>query len=245
MTIPVAPPVLPRRAAHHAEQLSFVERLEAPPEFQEDIDAVRAIVRFQAGDREALAELYSRWFDRIYAYLRLTTTESEELDQRVCAVFTEAARTLPELVLSPAQVRPWLFGLAYRAACADARGRLLPVHEHGDPVVAAPELTDVEEDGLEWLTDEDLVLLVERRPSAERHALVLRYLGGLSFAEVAAIMGMQTKSVVELHRAAVRGIESTLAAITRSPRVGGRLPMSRLGHQTPVLYRRRRALRAA
>jgi hypothetical protein len=43
----------------------------------------------------------------------------------------------------------------------------------------------------------------------------------------------------------VRSIDATLAAVTRSARVGGRMPMSRLGQQTPVLYRRRRALRAA
>jgi hypothetical protein len=67
----------------------------------------------------------------------------------------------------------------------------------------------------------------------------------LSFAEMAGVMGVARPDVVELHRRALRALEATLSAVTRSPRVGGRHAMGRLGHQTPVLYRRRRALLAA
>lgn len=245
VSIPVASPELPRKAARHAGLLTFMERLEAPPEFQEDIDLVRTVVRFQGGDQEAFAEIYGRWFDRVYAYLRLTLLSSDSLDQQVCSVFSDAARLLTETSPSPAQIRPLMFGLAYRAGRADSLDALLPLPVDASHMSADPELADMEEDGLDWLTDEELLLLIERRPSTERHALALRYLGGLTFAEIAAIMGMQTKPLVELHRVAVRAIESTLASVTRSPRVGGRMPMARLGHQTPVLYRRQRALRAA
>jgi RNA polymerase sigma-70 factor (ECF subfamily) len=241
---PVVIPNLPSSIERLAPPLAFVEPLDAPPELEAALETVRAIVRFQAGEADAFMVLYRRWFDPLYAYLRIVLDDPSEVDQRLCAVFSAAIEEIPRFAPGPAQIRAWLFAIAYRVSCARALGSApgVPAYVgHG-----AGDVDDVPGDvDFAWLTDEELLMFVERRPPAERHALALRYLAGLSFAEIADVMGLARRGVADLHRAAIRSLEATLTEVARSPRVGGRLPMSRLGHETPVLYRRRRALLAA
>lgn len=60
------PVELPRRARAQADRLVFVERLEPPTDQLEDADSARLVARFQAGDSDAFADLYLRYFDRVY-----------------------------------------------------------------------------------------------------------------------------------------------------------------------------------
>ncbi len=242
--VPVQPPGdLPRSLRQHVAELSFFEALDLPDHFRDDVEAVRAVVRFQSGER-GFEELYGRWFDPLYTYLRVTADRGADVESRVAAVLTEALRLLREVAPAPSELRPWLFALAYDASCADLPSAARAVHANGHTGPQAVSETPPEEDLLQWLSDDDLLLLVERRPTPERHALVLRYFAGLSFAEIAEIMRIAPAEATGLHRAAVDSLDATLAAVTRSPRMHDRHPMGRLTHQTPVLQRRRRALLA-
>jgi hypothetical protein len=144
-----------------------------------------------------------------------------EVAARVRRLVERALRDEPEVVIveerraSERLVYAYLrvFRLVYRAAGGGEWGRSLTPALAGRQGGFEPSPT--EGVGLGWQADEDLPLLIGRRPAAERH------------------------------RGALRALETTLSAVTRSPRVAGRHPMSRLGHQTPVLTRRRRALLAA
>ena len=243
--VPVAAPgELPRAARQHAASLSFIEPLEVPVDFRADVEAVRAIVRYQSGEGE-VAELYGRWFEPVYTYLSVTMDRGADVEAQVAAALAEVLRQLPGVEPAPAQVRPWLFGIAHRAAGPWSLEQPLPrgrVNGHDHRLGENGKLEDA--GGLEWLGDDELVLLVERRPPAERHLLVLRYFVGLSFTEIGTIMGIEAEDALGLHRSAVDSLEATLSAVTRSPRIEGRHPMGRLTHQTPVLHRRRRALLA-
>jgi DNA-directed RNA polymerase specialized sigma24 family protein len=238
--VPVpAPEWLPRGVRQHAERVSFLEALDVPPDFREDVEAVRAIVRFQGGERD-IDELYDRWFDPIYTYMSVALERGCEVEGAVSTALAGALRELSHVSPEPAELRPWLFGIAHRVACPSPLRLPQPgaAGWNGHGAVAA----QVADPSLEWLSDDDLVLLVERRPAAERHLLVLRYFAGLSFAEIATIMDVGATDAVALHRLAVDSLDATLSGITRSPRTDGRHAMGRLVQQTPVLQRRRRAL---
>ena len=242
--VPVAGPPVPRVVRKYADQLIFVEALQPPPEFAEGIESVHAIVRLQAGDERALEELYNRYFDRIYTYLRVTLRRSPDAEDRTREVFFRMVEELPHLALSPAQIEPWLFGIAHRIAVSAT------VEIPSSVTAIAPAEGEARFDGtesLEWLTDEDLQLLIERRPAEERHLLMLRYMAGLGFADIGAILGLSQRAVVELHRVAIDSLDASLAAITRSPHIGGRHHMVRVRRTspTPVIRERRRALLAA
>jgi DNA-directed RNA polymerase specialized sigma24 family protein len=243
--VPAIAPALPGVVRHHADLLSFVETTGAPADFGEEIDAVRAIVRFQAGEGDGLAELCGRWFDPVYTYLRVTLDRRADVDQHLWEVFADVLRELPRVAPSPTQVRPWLFGLAFGAARSSSPGLVSLAPANGDRDIAEADDRRDEKNALDWLTDDDLLLLIEQRPAAERHVLALRHFAELSFAEIARIMRVEPRHAAAFHRAAIDALNSTLAAITRSPRVQGRHAMCRLTHHTPVLQQRQRALLAA
>ena len=242
--VPVAAPEeLPRAVRQHSGLVSFHEALEVPKDFRNDVDAVRAVVRFQSGGD--FAELYSRWFDPLYTYLAVTLDHGADVEGAVSAALAETFRALLVEAPGPTQLRPWLFGNAHRVACPSPAQPARRAPANGHPVAAVNGAVPVEsEDSLEWLKDEELVLLVERRPAAERHVVVLRYFAGLSFTEIGDVMGMPAMDAVALHRSAVDSLDVTLSTATRVPRVQDRHPMKRLIHQTPTLRQRRRALLA-
>jgi DNA-directed RNA polymerase specialized sigma24 family protein len=231
----------------HAAAVSFLEALEVPTDFRQDIETVRAIVHFQSGDRD-FAQLYGQWFDPIYTYMTVTLDRGSDVEARVSAVLSEALRQLPDVSPGPAQLRPWLFSIAYDSARALPLGELGRTSENGHghrSADAADVGADAEESGgLDWLSDDELVLLIERRPRPERHVLVLRYFAGLGFAEIGDVMAIGATDAVALHKAAVDSLDATLTTVSRAPRLENRHPMGRLIHQTPVLHRRRRALLA-
>jgi DNA-directed RNA polymerase specialized sigma24 family protein len=240
--MPVAAPEGLPRNVRHSTRVRFVEPLEIPEDFQRDVEAVRAIVRFQSGASD-FSELYDRWLEPVWTYLSVTLDRGADVEAHTSTALAEAYRALPEATPGPTQVRTWLFGLAYRAARPRGLENTRPLAAPTPPVPVAVDAVD--EDVLRWLSDEDLLLLVERRPPAERHVLVLRYFAGLSFVEIGSIMGIEPSGAVALHRAAVSSLDATLAGVGRSGRAEERHPMGRLTHQTPTLRQRRRALLAA
>lgn len=238
--VPAAAPEGLRRAARHAE-VSFYEPLVAPEEFRRDVEAVRAIVRYKLGERD-LSELYDRWFDPVYTYLAVTLERGADLEGQVAAVLADALHELGHgATPGPTDVRPWLFGVAYRRVRPRALELARPLTARGE---SAAE-TEAADRGLAWLSDDELVLLVGRRPPGERHVLVLRYFVGLTFAEIGTVMGIDPAAAISLHRCAVASLDATLAAAGRGTRMEERHPMERLTHQTPALRQRRRALLAA
>jgi DNA-directed RNA polymerase specialized sigma24 family protein len=238
--VPVAPPAdLPRATRAHVSSVAFMEPLEVPGDLRADVEAVRAIVRFQSGERD-LAELYSRWVDPVYTYLSIALDRGADVESLVSTVLAEALRDARESAPGPGEVRQWLFGIAHRCARPVSPDRPRATRG-GNP---AAEAGGKVKTSLDWISDDDLVLLIERRPPAERHLLVLRYFAGLSLSQVAEVMGVAVADAAALHGSAIRALEESLSAVTRSPRVEGRHPMGRLSHQTPVLHQRRRALLA-
>jgi RNA polymerase sigma-70 factor (ECF subfamily) len=239
--VPVEPPPnLPRAVRANISSVAFVESLDVPAELREDVEAVRAIIRFQSGERD-LAELYSRWIDAVYTYLHVTLDRDADVETYVSHVLSDALRDARDAAPAPGDVRPWLFGIAHRRARSSSLERPRPTLVGGHALAEAGAKVRMP---LDWISDDDLVLLIERRPPAERHLLVLRYFAGLSLAEVAAVMELGDAEAAALHNSAVMALDASLSAVNRGPRVEERHPMGRLSHQTPVLHQRRRALLA-
>jgi DNA-directed RNA polymerase specialized sigma24 family protein len=237
--VPVAGPAWPRGVRRHADRLVFGAPLQPPPELREAVDSVRAIVRFQSGDQRSVRELYERYFDRVYTYLRATIKHRSYAEERTRDVFLRMVEELPRLALAPAQVEPWLFGIAHRATLEAVAE--LALNTDASAWGGSEHHADGAE-SLEWLNDDELQLLIERAPMEERHVLMLRYMARLSFVDLGVVLGIAPDAAVELHRRAVSALDASLATMSRGPQAGGRHAMSRFTSQTPVLRQRRRAL---
>lgn len=236
---------LPRALRRHASRLTFVERLEPAGERREDDDSARLVARFQAGDQDAFAQLYTRYFDRVYGYLRIVFREVQEAEDVTQQVFMHVFMKLGDYERRRQPFRAWLFVVVRNHAINRLRkmGRL----DVEDPATLdrRREHTDSgspDPAALGWITDRDLLLFVERLPLPQRQALTMRYLLGMTISEIAAVMGRKPNDVSKLQHRALAFLRERLAAISTAPR---RERPARCRHrpkQAVVLRERRFAL---
>jgi RNA polymerase sigma-70 factor (ECF subfamily) len=238
-------PALPRRARAHAGRIVMVERLEPSGLRVEDADTARLVGRIQAGDRDAFAILYLRYFDRIYGYLRIALGDPGEAEDAAQQVFLKVLDALPRYCYSRSPFRAWLFVIARNLVISHLRkhGRLDPVDpfeldRHRDR--AADSEPGI--DALEWVTDRDLLVFIERLPVAQRQVLVLRYMLDLTSAQVAEVLGRGVSDVTVLQSRALAFLRERLAAVGRRSERSGRIRMRTPFRHATVLRARRFAL---
>lgn len=243
--IPVESPLLPRRARRYADRLSFVERLEPSTQELEDLDTARVVTRFQAGERELFKALYTRYFERVYSYMRVALRDSHEAEDQTQQVFADILEGLPRYELRGSPFRAWLFTIVRNTAIKHLR-RQHRIELTGDEgAIAAKAGPDRNEEteplGVRWITDPDLLLFVERLPLVQRQVLALRFMLGLETREIAQVLGRSPDAVRQQLSRALRLLEQRLAAIGRGPRhATGRRPIPSLAPIRPMRVLRER-----
>ena len=242
--VAIDPPKLPRKLRPYADQIRFVRRDEPTEQKATDLDSARLVVRYQAGDKSAMSDLYLRYFDAVYGYARLALRDSHEAEDVTQQVFMQVFQSLPSYELrGSTPFRAWLFRIA-RNAVVDSLRKSDRVSVEEPATVAlrmdARRGNEVEA-ALEWLSDGDISFFVERLPAAQRGVLVLRFMLDLSTEEVATVIGKSPKAVRQLQSRALRTLRERLAAVAVS-RNRVRAPMLTRVRPAPVLAARRFAL---
>jgi RNA polymerase sigma-70 factor (ECF subfamily) len=205
---------------------------------------MRIVNRVQAGEEGAFAELYMTYFDRVYGYVRMVLRDVHEAEDLTQQVFLQLFEALP--AYEPRRpFAAWLFTIVRNRAIDQLRKR-------NRLDVTAPEEIDRrrESEGpapgelsaINWISDNDLLVFIERLPLAQRQALVMRFMLGLGTTEIAAMLERTPDDVRKLQHRALRFLEARLEAIGRRAQTGGRIRMHRWGKQAQVLRRRRFAL---
>jgi RNA polymerase sigma-70 factor (ECF subfamily) len=243
LTVAVQAPQLPRSALRHADRLSFVERLEPSRYEAEDLDTARLVTRAQSGESDVFALLYLRYFDRVYGYLRIAFNDAHQAEDGAQHVFTEVLRALPRYSLQRGPFRAWLFVIVRNYT-------ITQLQKQSRVTLMEPEELDRQRDqpadgeelsALNWVSDSDLLLFIERLPVAQRQVLVLRYMLDLTAAQTAAILDRSPEDVRNLQSRAHRFLRERLVAIGRTA-ARPRARSVRCPKKAPVLRHRRFAL---
>lgn len=238
-------PTLPKRVRPHADLLAFVERLEPSDQHHEDLDTARLVTRHQAGDKEVFAEIYMRYFDRVYSYLRMALDDEHAAEDVTQHVFVKVMEALPRYERRTQPFRAWLFTIVRNEAIRhlEKRGRLEVTdpaeltarHEDGSTAAPAESI-----DALTWVSDREILMLIERLPIAQRQVLMLRYMMDLTSADIAAVLGRSSEDIRTLQSRALRFLEQRLTALGRAPqRRQPTIGMTRRRAGGPVLRSRR------
>ena len=76
-------------------------------------DEQSLVRRAQAKDREAFAELYEAYFDKIYRYIALKIGDRIEAEDMTQQVFLKALKSLPDYKWKDVPFSSWLYRIAH------------------------------------------------------------------------------------------------------------------------------------
>jgi RNA polymerase sigma-70 factor (ECF subfamily) len=238
---------LPRGVGPSADRVEF-----AAPSASDDkrlavAESLRLVVHFQLGETDAFRAIYERHFDGVYGYLLTALHDRHDAEDGAQEVFMRALRGLSRYEFRGRPFEAWLFRIA-RNHALNVKRRLPPVRP------ADPAMIDVWRDqrDLRGLmadmrssgADPDLLVFIERLPASQRQVLVLRYMVGLGWSDVAEVLNRSSGAVRQLEQRALTYLRKRLEAVERgqSPRTRP-LPMRRRAWPSPVAASRRGALR--
>lgn len=157
-----------------------------------------------AHDFGAFTQLYERYLEPVYRYVRSQTRDRATAEDLTAQVFFKALNAAGTFK-GEGSYRSWIFTIARNTVAtwrAERKKTLVPIEEithHPDPAPSAPTLAIASEDrALLWKA-------VARLPDAQREVVRLRYRRDLTIEEIARLTRRSTGAVrVLLHRARVR-----------------------------------------
>jgi RNA polymerase sigma-70 factor (ECF subfamily) len=235
---------------HHAVAFTGPS-IDPDDERTEDEDTTRLVTAFQAGDTESFAGLYSRYFDRVYGYLRVAFKDRHEAEDGTQQVFTQVFEALPRYQQRRQPFRAWLFVIVrnYAISYLTKQGRIdvvdpAELDRRREAPIPEPQIDDdAALRTLQWITDTDMFVLAERLTTAQRQVLALRFMLDLSLKQTAELLGRTPNDVAALQHRAIVFLRERLAALGRAPTTPGENRMKAWLPPAQVIRRRRNALR--
>lgn len=154
--------------------------------------------RFRDGEDAAFDALYARHSGAVFGFLQRLVRDEATAEDLVQVTFTSLVRSRDRF-LDSMKLTPWLFTIAANAARGVHRQRAVRTRAHetqqlGAEVSVAPPEFDP---GLRREVD----AAMNKLPPAQREAVVLHKVQGLSFEEVAQVLGVSpTAARIKAHR---------------------------------------------
>jgi RNA polymerase sigma-70 factor, ECF subfamily len=209
------PDVPPLRTPSHARpgdarprSAAVLDRIES--NIGASTDVAKLVQRARAGDDLAFAELYVRFFDRVYRYLLVALKNPDDARDVSQDVFVRVLSMLDRYEPARGEFRDWLFTMVRSLAIDHLRkgGRATAVDPQDLPSHAAP-LAERASTLVERLDPGCGVrVLIEALPDAQRRVVALRFVFELSTLEIAEVVGSTPEAVRQLQHRALK----TLAA---------------------------------
>lgn len=192
--------------AHSFRASTGIERNDRDPE------VIKAVVRAQAGDMEAIRFLYLRYKNNVYGYVLSMLRDEHEAEDVTQHVFMKLMRVIGKYEPREVPFTSWILRVARNVAVDHLRQRRpIPAEEVLEPTRAADDSRREHR----WALEHALQTL----PEDQRGVVVLRHLVGLSPGEIADRMGRSEASIHGLHHRARQALRRELASIECAPTV--------------------------
>ena len=154
------------------------------------------VSQFRAGNDEAFRVIYERYRQRMFAYARqMLRGPRQDAEDTLQDIFVRAYAGL-KANDEPLALRAWLYRIAHNR-CIDELRRPAPpppeVLEMVRPLTADPIAEAEQRESLRRLVQD-----VRRLPDQQRSALLMRELGGMTYAEMADALGVSGPAVKSL-----------------------------------------------
>lgn len=189
-----------------------------------DDDAL--VARIALGEEAAFRELAQRWGARLRDYVRHVSGDAAAADDLLQEVLVRVFRAAPQRdAVQPFAV--WLYCIARHVAVShlrqrDARGRLLQALAAGSHALLARFQRHEAPPPLRMVADQEFAAAfataLRTLPEEFRSVFLLRQREGLSYEEIAAIVGIPAKTVSTRLVRAREKLRRELAAFADDPR---------------------------
>ena len=171
-------------------------------------DVQSLVERAQAGDREALEELYVIHFDRIYSYLHLNVGNRHDAEDLTTQTFLKMLEAIGRFRWQAVPFSAWLFRIAHNLAIDHFRARRRVQSEDEVPEPPGQEESSAEEQAMDSIGQAGMLALIERLSAEQRQVLTLKFLFGFANAEVAGILGKSEGAVTSLQHRALASLQT-------------------------------------
>ncbi len=168
-------------------------------------DEQSLVARAQQHEQDAFAQLYERYFDRIFRYIALKIGDRYEAEDMTQQVFLKALNSIGSFKWQDVPFSAWLYRIAHNQIVdhlrRSSRRPTAPFEEavlhtedpDGSPQVAVEAHFELEQ----------LVAATKKLTPAQREVIALRFSSELPIAEVSRIMGKSEGAVKALQHSAV------------------------------------------
>ena len=148
---------------------------------------------------ETFEELYRRAFPRVYAYVATMLRDRSAAEEVTAQAFERAYRKRRTYNAGRGSADAWLFGIARNAALDELRRLKRRAALEADPEDRPTESPDEHADRA--IKREAVRAALAELAPHERDLVALKYSGGLSYAEIARVIGASESSAgTRLHR---------------------------------------------
>jgi RNA polymerase sigma-70 factor (ECF subfamily) len=179
-------------------------------------EELRALVeRAQAGEREALEELYLIHFDRIYSYLHMTVGNRHDAEDLTTQTFLKMLESIGRFRWQSVPFSAWLFRIAHNLAMDHFRAgrRWQPEEEVPEP--HGSEERSAEEQAMHSIGRASMLEMIEGL--SPEQVLTLKFVFNFSNGEAATILGKTEGAIKSLQHRALVSLQKQVGAAGETP----------------------------
>jgi RNA polymerase sigma-70 factor (ECF subfamily) len=176
-------------------------------------EELRALVeRAQAGERDALEELYLIHFDRIYSYLHMTVGNRHDAEDLTTQTFLKMLESIGRFRWQSVPFSAWLFRIAHNLAMDHFRAgrRWQPEEEVPEP--HGSEERSAEEQAMHSIGRASMLEMIDGLSPEQQQVLTLKFVFNFSNGEAATILGKTEGAIKSLQHRALVSLQKQVGA---------------------------------
>lgn len=172
------------------------------------------VAEAQKHNEEAFAQLYERYFDKIYRYILLKVGDQFEAEDMTQQVFLKMLKSIGSFKWKDVPFSAWLYRIAHNQIVDYLRRKSRRLTDPLDGVEAFIEDPGGgPQEAVEINCDlESLVTAIGKLTNAQRDVIALRFASELPIADVSHIMGRSEGAVKALQHSAILALRRIMKA---------------------------------
>ena len=172
----------------------------------------KLVERAQAGDRNALEELYLIHFDRIYSYLHMTVGNRHDAEDLTTQTFLRMLESIGKFRFQTAPFSAWLFRIAHNLSMDHFRANRRWQPEEDVPEPHGSEERSAEDEAFHSIGRKSLLELIDTLSQEQQQVLTLKFVFSFSNGEAATILGKTEGAVKSLQHRALVSLQKQIAS---------------------------------